>query len=203
MAPATLNEVLQKFYLEVRKQNGSEYKPDSLKVIQAALERPLSAHKYPYSLINSREFASSMAVLDAKAKELQMQEYGKKQNRAQPYNTAVEESFWSSGLLGDHNGVALTKANFKNLIFEAAKTSVTLGCKTLRLYGSSLREEKRQNAYVSMRIQTRPVLVASLLRADVSKGRESPDRTKKSSSILFIFQNESFSTVILEKLNIN
>ena len=30
MAPATLNEVLQKFYLEVRKQNGSEYEPDSL-----------------------------------------------------------------------------------------------------------------------------------------------------------------------------
>ena len=53
MAIATLNEVLQKFYLEVRKQNGSEYKPDSIKVVQAALERPLSAHKYPYSLINS------------------------------------------------------------------------------------------------------------------------------------------------------
>lgn len=115
MAPATLNEVLQKFYLEVRKQDGSEYEPDSLKVMQAALERHLSAHKYPYSLINSREFASSRAVLDAKAKQLRMQGYGKRKNRAQPYNTAEEESFWSSGLLGDHNGVALTNANFKNL----------------------------------------------------------------------------------------
>lgn len=115
MAPATLNEVLHKFYLEVRKQDGSEYEPDSLKVMQAALERHLSAHKYPYSLINSREFASSRAVLDAKAKQLRMQGYGKKKNRAQPYNTAEEESFWSSGLLGDHNGVALTNANFKNL----------------------------------------------------------------------------------------
>ncbi|XP_044167295.1 uncharacterized protein KIAA1958-like [Acropora millepora] len=118
MAPATLNEVLHKFYLEVRKQDGSEYEPDSLKVMHAALERHLSAHKYPYSLINSREFASSSqsrAVLDAKAKQLRMQGYGKKKNRAQPYNTAEEESFWSSGLLGDHNGVALTNANFKNL----------------------------------------------------------------------------------------
>ena len=44
-----------------------------------------------------------------------MQEYGKKKNRAQPYNTAEEESFWFSGLLGDHNGVALSNANFKNL----------------------------------------------------------------------------------------
>ena len=109
--PATLNEVLQKFYLEVRKQNGSEYEPDSLKVVQAALERHLSAHKY--SLKNSREFASSRAVLDAKAKQLRMQ--GKKKNRAQPHNTAEEESFWSSGLLGGHNGVALTNANFKTL----------------------------------------------------------------------------------------
>ena len=36
MAPATLDGVLQKFYLEVRKQDGSEYEP------QAALERYLS-----------------------------------------------------------------------------------------------------------------------------------------------------------------
>ena len=44
-----------------------------------------------------------------------MQGYGKKNNRAQPHNTAEEESFWSSGLLGDHSGAALTNANFKNL----------------------------------------------------------------------------------------
>ena len=53
MAPATLDEVLQKYYLEVRKQDGSQYEPDSLKVMQAALERNLSTQKYPYSLINS------------------------------------------------------------------------------------------------------------------------------------------------------
>jgi len=44
-----------------------------------------------------------------------MNGYGKRQNRAQPYNSAEEESFWSSGLLGYHSGVALTNANFKNL----------------------------------------------------------------------------------------
>ena len=73
MAPATLDGVLQKFYLEVRKQDGSEYEPDSLKVMQAALERYLSTQKYPYSLINSLEFSSSRAVLEAKAKQLRMQ----------------------------------------------------------------------------------------------------------------------------------
>ena len=82
MAPATLDGVLQKFYLEVRKQDGSEYEPDSLKVMQAALERYLSTQKYPYSLINSLEFSSSRAVLEAKAKQLRMNGYGKRKNRA-------------------------------------------------------------------------------------------------------------------------
>ena len=66
MVPVTLDEVLQKCYVEVRKQDGSEYEPDSLKVMQAALESFLSTRKYPYSIIISREFASSRAVLDAK-----------------------------------------------------------------------------------------------------------------------------------------
>ena len=83
--------------------------------MQAALERYLSTQKYPYSLINSLEFSSSRAVLEAKAKQLRMNGYGKRKNRALPYNSAEEESFWSSGLLGDHDGVALTNVNFKNL----------------------------------------------------------------------------------------
>lgn len=66
-------------------------------------------------MINGCEFSTSMAVLDAKAKQLQLNSYGKRKNRAQPYNSAVEELSWSSGLLGDHSGVALTKVNFKNL----------------------------------------------------------------------------------------
>ena len=86
--PATLNEVLQKFYLEVRKQNGSEYEPDSLKVVQAALKRHLSTHKY--GLKNSREFASSRAVLDAKAKQLRMQ--GKKKKIAHSRTTQPKRS---------------------------------------------------------------------------------------------------------------
>ena len=115
MAPAALDGVLQKFYLEVRKQDGSEYEPEALKVMQEALERYLSTQKYPYSLVNSLEFSSSRAVLEAKAKQLRMNGYGKRKNRALPYNSAEEESFRSSGLLGDHDGVALTNVNFKNL----------------------------------------------------------------------------------------
>ena len=53
--------------------------------MQAVLERYLSDKKYPYSLITGREFVTSRAVLDAKAKQLRMNGYGKRQNRAQSY----------------------------------------------------------------------------------------------------------------------
>ena len=106
ISPAAVDEILQKYYLEVRKQDGSEYEPDSLKVVQVALERYLSDKKYPYSfklygyflsdrLITGREFATSRAVLDAKAKQLRMNGYGDRQNRAQPYNSS-EGSFFGA-----------------------------------------------------------------------------------------------------------
>ena len=34
-----LNDALSQFYAELRKENGQDYKPDSLKVMQAALDR--------------------------------------------------------------------------------------------------------------------------------------------------------------------
>ena len=58
MAPATLEEVLQKFYVEVRDQYGSEYEPDSLKVKRQAASGPGEKLIHTPSIINSREFAS-------------------------------------------------------------------------------------------------------------------------------------------------
>ena len=34
-----LDNVLSKFYAEIRKENGDEYEPDSLKVMQASIDR--------------------------------------------------------------------------------------------------------------------------------------------------------------------
>ena len=45
-----LNEALAQFFAELRKENGTDYEPDSLKVMQAALDRHLEA-----KLIPSRE----------------------------------------------------------------------------------------------------------------------------------------------------
>lgn len=40
-APADLNKLLEKIYTEVRKTDGGEYQPDSMKVMLAALDRHL------------------------------------------------------------------------------------------------------------------------------------------------------------------
>ena len=79
-----------------------------------------------------------------------MNGYGKRKNRALPYNSAEEESFWSSGLLGDHDGVALTNVNFcpSTSDFVAVKTISTLMYKILKLRGSRSREENWQSAFV-------------------------------------------------------
>ena len=166
ISPAALDEILQKYYLEVRKQDGTDYEPDSLKVMQAALERYLSDKTYPYSLTTGREFATSRAVLDAKAKQLRMDGYGKRQNRARPSRTTLPKRsfFWSSGLLSDHSGVAFTNVNFNNLSehfgFRGCQDHYDAYVEDFEMFVSRPRGEKWPNAYASGRVQRRLVLVA-------------------------------------------
>ena len=68
--PSDLDVVLQRFYTEVRKMNGKEYEPDSLKVMMGSLDRHLKSLKYPTSIINGMEFLSSRKVLDEKLRKL-------------------------------------------------------------------------------------------------------------------------------------
>ena len=45
-----LDQMLSQFYAELRKENGDDYVPDSLKVMLAALERYLKSKSYPKSM---------------------------------------------------------------------------------------------------------------------------------------------------------
>ncbi|KAL9977701.1 hypothetical protein ACROYT_G015134 [Oculina patagonica] len=114
-SPQDLDVILTKFYAEVRKKDGSEYEPDSLRVMQASLDRYLRQKDYSASIISGREFKKSQETLNSKAKPLRYQGKGKWPNRAQPYSRGEEEIFWREGQLGSHSGLALTNINFKNL----------------------------------------------------------------------------------------
>ena len=81
-APSELNNILRRFYTELRKENGTDYEPDSLRVMQASLHRYLVECKYPKSIIVDAEFKTSCDVLEGKARTLREKGMGK--NRTRP-----------------------------------------------------------------------------------------------------------------------
>ena len=76
-----LDKTLSQFYAEVCKESSEDYEPDSLRVMQAALERHLKSKLYPKSIIKGREFLSSRKVLEGKARKLREEGRGKRPNR--------------------------------------------------------------------------------------------------------------------------
>lgn len=115
MAPADLDKVLGQFYAEVKRKDGDDYEPESLKIMQSAIERHLKENDYPVSIVRGREFHNSQEILNAKAISLREQGKGKRPNKSQPLNHDEESTLWTNGQLGDTNGRVLTNTNFKNL----------------------------------------------------------------------------------------
>ena len=115
MAPEELDNILSKFYAEVKKRDGDDYEPECLKIMQGAIERYLKEKNYPLSIVRSREFHNSQEILHAKAISLRQQGKGKRPNKSQPLTSEEESSLWLKGQLGDFNGEVLTNVNFKNL----------------------------------------------------------------------------------------
>jgi hypothetical protein len=115
MAPEKLDKLLSKFYAEVKKRDGTDYEPDSLRIMQSAIERYLKENGYKTSILRDREFRNSQEVLNAKAINLRREGMGKRPNKAQPLAPEEESSLWNKGQLGEHNGRVITNVNFKNL----------------------------------------------------------------------------------------
>ena len=103
-----LNEALTQFFAKLRKRSGEEYEPDSLKVMQAALDCHLRSKTYPKSIVTDTEFLSSTKVLEGKAKKLRELGMGKQPNKAQSLTQEEEEILWENGQLGDKTPWSLT-----------------------------------------------------------------------------------------------
>ena len=107
-----LDRVLQEFYCHIRKQNGDEYEPDSLRTMLAALDRHLSGCGCSYSIIKDREFKESRLVLNGKAIQLRENGKGKKSKKADPLTAEEEEILWNTGVLGGNNPKSLNHTVF-------------------------------------------------------------------------------------------
>ena len=80
--PEQLDKVLERFYASVCKQDGTDYEPGSLKVMQAALDRHLKEKGCSFSIIKDREFFNSRKVLEGKARKLRNEGKGKLPNKS-------------------------------------------------------------------------------------------------------------------------
>ena len=119
--------------------------------MQAAIDRRLSSSQELSSehYNRGREFTKSQETLDdAKAKQLRRQGKGKCPNKAQPYSETDEEIFWGEGKLWNHNGLALTNVNFKNLSetmgFRGRQDHYDADVEDFRILGSLSKPRRRR-----------------------------------------------------------
>ena len=57
--PEQLDKILERFFACMCKQDGTDYEPGSLKVMQAALDPGIRPQGYSFSIIEDREFFNS------------------------------------------------------------------------------------------------------------------------------------------------
>ena len=96
-----LDHVLQSFFAEIRKSDGTEYEPECLRVMLSAMDRYLRDKGREYSILKDKMFTSCRKVLNGKAIELREKGMGKRKNKADELTTDEEEQLWQLKVLGD------------------------------------------------------------------------------------------------------
>ena len=68
--PLELNEILSMFILSVRKKNGDEYEPATIRSIISSIDRHLKNNYYSSTIVSGDEFFKTRNVLTKKQKSL-------------------------------------------------------------------------------------------------------------------------------------
>ena len=92
ISPHELNRLMSHFFISVKKQDGTEYEPNSLTGFQRNIDRHLRNMGEEWSIITDIEFEQSQKALEEKRKELRKLGKGEKKNSEDPL-TAEEEQF--------------------------------------------------------------------------------------------------------------
>ena len=75
-----LSSHFSRFFAEIRKSDGSEDEPDTLRVMLAVLDRHLRQNESKISIAKDKEFMVSRQVLEGRARSLRERGYGKRPN---------------------------------------------------------------------------------------------------------------------------
>ena len=98
--PTELNVYIGQFLLCVRKVDGTEYEPVTLRSILGSIERYLRRHNYGYSVISGHEFSNAREALKCKQKDLKRQGKGNKPQAADAVTEEHIDKLYESDQLG-------------------------------------------------------------------------------------------------------
>ena len=114
IAPVELQEIIKKFVLAVRKKNGEEYEPSSIRAFIQSIDRHLRKNNYGFSVLNDKEFHEVQDILKKKQKQLKSVGKGNRPNAADPLSDEDIAPFYSRGVLGIHSPRALLNTLWMN-----------------------------------------------------------------------------------------
>ena len=114
ITPVELQAIIKKFVLAVRKKNGDEYEPSSIRAFLQSIDRYLRKNNYGFSVLNDKEFHEVQDILKKKQKQLKSIGKGNRPNAADPLSDEDIATFYSCGVLGIDSPRALLNALWLN-----------------------------------------------------------------------------------------
>ena len=98
--PKELNELLSNFIVCVRKVDGGEFEPSTLRSLISSADRHLKTHYYGTSIMEGTCFERPRQALRAKQKQLKQTGKGVKSNAAEPMTDIDIDLLWKNKQLG-------------------------------------------------------------------------------------------------------
>lgn len=113
--PVELDILVSNFILSVRKADGSEYEPTTIRNMISSFDRKLRRHSYPESIINSKTaFTLTKDTLKAKLKSLKKQGKGNRPKEAKPITDTEIGMLYEQNILGGSSPRALINTMWMN-----------------------------------------------------------------------------------------
>lgn len=107
LQPSVLNELLSKFLYGIRKKDGTEYEPSSLRGFLSSIQRYLNKENYGLTIFNDAQFKGTMATLKAKQKDLKAKGFGNKPMTSEQLTDEEIEILYEAKCLGIESPQAL------------------------------------------------------------------------------------------------
>jgi len=92
-----------------KKNDGTEYEPDTLKQFQCSVNRYFAEKKVLVNIIEDKEFKHSRDVLLSKRKQLRQMGKGNRPNRAEPFTKEEIQILYEKNYLGTGNYINILK----------------------------------------------------------------------------------------------